>query len=102
MNNVANAFALAALIASAYLLMGRAARLPAIFATAAAGLEVLMAYGVVHLSVSRFPISLVLGLVLLVAGVLAYLRVSAKGAVSAATIAVLVGAVQVLRGLKAF
>ena len=36
------------------------------------------------------------------AGVVAYLRVSARGAVSAATIAVLVGAIQVLRGLRAF
>ena len=102
MNNVANALALAALVASAFLLLGSSARIPAVFATLAAGLEVLMAYGVVHLSVSNFPIGLVLGVVLLVAGVLAYLRVSAKGAVSAATIAVLVGMVQVLRGFKAF
>jgi hypothetical protein len=102
MNNVANAFALAALVASAFLLLGSAARIPAVFATAAAGLEVLMAYGVVHLSVSGFPVGLVLGAVLLAAGIVAYLRVSAKGAVSAATIAVLVGMVQVLRGFKAF
>ena len=101
MNAVANAFALAALIASIFLLFGTSARVPAIFATVAAALEVLMAYGVVHLSVSGFPIGLVLGAVLLVAGVLAYLRVGAKGAVSAATIAVLVGIVQVLRGLRA-
>ena len=102
MNNVANAFALAALVASGFLLLGSAARIPAVFATAAAGLEVLMAYGVVHLSTSHFSVGLVLGLVLLVAGVLAYLRVSTKHAVSAATIAVLVGLVQVLRGLRAF
>lgn len=102
MNTVANAFALAALVASGFLLLGPAARVPAIFATAAAGLEVLMAYGVVRLSISGFPVSLVLAAVLLVAGVVAYLRVSAKGAVSAATIAVLVGIVQVLRGLRAF
>jgi hypothetical protein len=102
MNNVANALALAALIASLFLLLGSAARIPAVFATAAAGLEVLMSYGVVHISVSRFPIGLVLGAILLVAGVVAYLRVSAKGAVSAATIAVLVGLIQVLRGFNAF
>ncbi len=102
MSSLGNALALAALIASIYLLLSSAARVPAIFATAAAGLEVLMAYGVVHLAVSGHSISLILGAVLLVAGVIAYLRVSARGAVSAATIAVLVGAVQVLRGLKAF
>ena len=102
MDNLANALALAALIASAYLLLASHARIPAVFATAASGLEVLMAYGVVHISVSRFPISLVLGAILLVAGVLCYLRVSAKGAISAATICVLVGFIQVLRGFKAF
>ncbi|HZY03515.1 MAG TPA: hypothetical protein VFF02_08435 [Anaeromyxobacteraceae bacterium] len=102
MNNVANALALAALVASGFLLLGSAARLPAVFATAAAGLEVLIAYGVLHLSVSNFPISLVLAAVLLAAGVLAYLRVHVKAAVSAATIVVLVGIIQVLRGLKAF
>jgi hypothetical protein len=102
MSSLGNALALAALVASGFLLLAPPARVPAIFATVAAGLEVLMAYGVVHLAVSGFPVGLVLGAVLLVAGVVAYLRVSARGAVSAATIAVLVGIIQVLRGLKAF
>ena len=102
MGNLGNALALAALAASAFLLLGSAARVPAVFATLAAGLEVLMAYGLLHLSSSRFPISLILGAVLLVAGVLAYLRVHAKAAISAATIAVLVGIIQVLRGFRAF
>jgi hypothetical protein len=101
MSSLANALALAALVASGFLLLNPPARVPAIFATVAAGLEVLMAYGAVHLAVAGFPIGLVLGAVLLVAGVVAYLRVSARGAVSAATIAVLVGAIQVLRGLRA-
>lgn len=102
MSSLGNALALAALVASGFLLLAPPARVPAIFATVAAGLEVLMAYGLLHLSSSRVPIGLILGAVLLVAGVLAYLRVHAKAAVSAATIAVLVGIIQVLRGFKAF
>ena len=61
-----------------------------------------MAAGVIHVAVSGVPLTLVLGAVLLVAGVVAYLRVSAKGAVSAATVATLVGLAQVLRSLHAF
>jgi len=102
MSSLANALALAALVASVFLFFSPATRIPAAFAVVASGLEVLMAYGVIHLSVSRFSVGLVLGLVLLVAGVLAYLRASAKSAVSAGTIAVLVGAIQVLRGVGAF
>lgn len=99
---LASTLVLAAFIASVFLLFGSRSRIPAVFAAAASGMELLMSYGKVHLAVSSFPIGLVLGAVLLVAGVMAYLRVTAKTAVSAATIVVLVGAVQVLRGFKAF
>lgn len=93
---------LAALISSVYLLVASSARMPAIFATVASALEALITFGKMHLSVSGFPIGLLLGLVLLVAAALAYLRVSSKWAISAATIAVLVGLIQVLHGLNAF
>jgi hypothetical protein len=99
---LASTLVLAAFIASVFLLFGSSSRIPAVFAAAASGVEVLMTYGKVHLAVAGLPIALLLGAVLLVAGVMAYLRVSAKTAVSAATIVVLVGAVQVLRGFKAF
>ena len=56
MSSLANALALAALVASGFLLLNPPARVPAVFATVAAGLEVLMAYGAVHLAVSGFPI----------------------------------------------
>jgi hypothetical protein len=99
---LASSLVLAAFIASVFLLFGSSSRIPAVFATAASGMELLMSYGKVHLAVSSFPIGLLLGAVLLVAGVMAYLRVTAKTAVSAATVVVLVGAVQVLHGLKVF
>lgn len=99
---LASTLVLAAFVASVFLLFGSSSRMPAIFATAASGVELLMSYGKVHLAVASIPVGLLLGAVVLVAGVMAYLRVTAKTAVSAATIVVLVGVVQVLRGFKAF
>ncbi len=99
--DLSHALPIAALIASAFLLFTAQARIPAVFAAVASGLEVLLSTGVIRVQVSRFPIGLLLGAVLLVAGVIAYLRVTAKGAVSAATVATLVGLIQVLRGFRA-
>ena len=87
-----------AFIASVLLMLTPSARLPGALAAAASGLELLMAWGVVHLSFSKFSVSLVLGLVLLVAGVFCWLRVGGKMAISAATVTVLVGLSQVVRG----
>jgi hypothetical protein len=93
---------IAALAASVFLLLTPQARLPAVFAVVASGLEVLIATGTIHIAVSGVSLSLILGVVLLVAGVVAYLRVTAKGAVSAATVVTLVGLAQVLRAFHAF
>ncbi len=100
--NLSHALPFAALAASALLLFTARARIPAVFAAAASGLEMLLASGAIGIHASRIPISLVLGAVLLVAGVIAYMRVAAKSAVSAATVVTLVGLVQVLRGFRGF
>jgi hypothetical protein len=94
---LSNMLSIAALAASLLLIFTPQARLPAVFAFVASGLEVLIAHGVIRVSVSGVPLTLVLGAILLVAAVVAYLRVSAKGAVSAAAVAALVGLTQVLR-----
>jgi len=99
---LSHALSIAALAASILLVFTPQARLPAVFALLASGLEVLISTGVLHVSVSGIHLTLVLGAILLVAGVVAYLRVGAKGAVSAATVATLVGLAQVLRSLHAF
>jgi hypothetical protein len=56
---------------------------------------------VISLHTGAFPVRLLLGAVLLVAGAVAYLRVTAKVAVSAATVVALVGLLQVVMGLRA-
>ncbi len=100
--NPSHALPIAALAASAFLLFTAQARMAAVVAAAASGLEVLLASAVIRVHVSSASVGLVLGAVLLCAGVVAYLRVSAKSAVSAATVVTLVGLVQVLRALRVF
>lgn len=99
--NPSHLFPIAALAAAVVLFFQAPGRIPAIFAALAAGLELLFATGVISLHLGGFPVRLVLGAVLLVAGAIAYVRVGAKVAVSAATVVALVGLLQVLTGLGA-
>jgi len=87
---------IAALVASVFLLFTAHSRLAAAFAVVASGLELLVATGTIAVHMGATLFHVVLGAVLLVAGVLAYLRVSAKAAVSAATVLALVGLSQVV------
>ena len=93
------ALAVSALAASFALFFSAGSRALATIALVASGLEVAMAFGLLHLSVARLPLGLVLGIALVVPGVLAWLRSSAKAATSAAAIIALVGGLQVLSGL---
>jgi hypothetical protein len=94
------ALAVSALAASAALFFSASSRALATIALVASGLEVAMGFGLLHLSVARLPLGLVLGAALVVPGVLAWLRASAKAATSAAAIVALVGGLQVLSGLS--
>lgn len=98
--NPSHLFPIAALVAAAVLLFHAPGRIPALFAALAAGLELLLASGVISLHTGGFPMRLLLAVVLLVTGAIAYLRVSAKVAVSAATVVALVGLLQVVMSLR--
>jgi len=90
------ALAVAALAASILLFAGGATRILGAVALAAAGVEVAMAFGLVHFAVAGLPLGLLLGLCLAVPGLLAWLRTSSKAGVTAATVTALVGLLQVL------
>jgi len=91
--------AVLALVASVVLLMQKASKIFAIVAVVASGLEVLMAFHVFRLSVTRIPLGLVLGAALAIAGVILYSKVHAKVAVACATVITLAGALQVLASI---
>ena len=67
-----------------------------VIAAVASALEVLMAFGLVHLSIARLPLAMVFGVMLLVGGIATYVRTGDKTSVTAATVVTLVGAMQVL------
>ncbi|HET7826468.1 MAG TPA: hypothetical protein VFK90_14125 [Anaeromyxobacter sp.] len=91
--------AVAALVAAGSLFLSASSRALATIALVAAGLEVAMAFGMIRLAVAGVPLGLVLGLALAVPGALAWLRASAKAAISAAAIVSLAGVLQVLSSL---
>ncbi len=95
------ALAVAAFAAAILLAFGPAQRLLAAIALLAGGVEVAMSMGYLRLSVAGIPLGLVLGLSLAVPGLLLWLRVSSKPAVSAATVVALVGVLQVIASVGA-
>ena len=85
-----------ALIASVLLLFFSTTRLLGGIATAAALLELAMAYGYIRVNLASIPLGLVFPLLLVVPGVLAWLRAGSKPAVSASAIVSFAGLVQLL------
>jgi len=71
-----------------------------IVAIVVGALEVLRAFGLVHISVARLPLALIFGALLMLCGIIVYARTQAKSAVAGATAVTLVGALQVLLSLK--
>lgn len=92
--------ALAALACAILLVVQLKVRLWPVVAAVVSGLEVLLAFGIIHLSVSGFPLGTILGIALAVAGVLVWLKVQGKTHVSAATVIAIVGAFQTLTAMR--
>ena len=91
---------LAAFTASVVLLFDAGARVPAFAAVLAAGLQAGILVHFLQVRTGNFPLTLVLAFAILLASGYAWTRTQAKLGVTAATAAVLAGAIQVLRGFK--
>ncbi len=90
----------AALAASLVLLLDAGARLPAFAAVLAAGLQAGILFQFLQVRTGSFPLTLALSFAVLAAAGFAWTRAQAKPGVTAATAAVLAGALQILRGFK--
>ena len=89
----------AALVASIVLLMRhRPLGLP-ILATVVAVFEMLVAFHVVTLSIMRVPLPLFLGAALAIAGLAVWVRSGTKSTITAASLVVFVGLVQIVAAL---
>ncbi|MGA9523485.1 MAG: hypothetical protein WBV82_18625 [Myxococcaceae bacterium] len=98
--NVSLILAIAALACAVFLAVQVQSRLFPVVASAVAAIEVLMALGIVRLAVSGIPLGLVLAIALAVAGALCWVKAQPKLHVSAATIILIVGALQVLTAIR--
>lgn len=88
-----------ALVSSVVLLLEKSERTISLVAVIAAGVEALLAFGLMSLSVAKFRIDVVLPALLLIAGAIAWARSSGKHAITAGTLVTLVGALQLAAAL---
>ena len=88
-----------ALVASILLVMRFKSRLYPVVAAIVAGLEVALALGLVSFGIKGISLTLVLGAILLVAGVLCFLKASGKTSIASSTVVTFVGAIQVIGAL---
>src|SRR5215831_11868763 len=93
--NLTSALVILALGASLLLLFQLKQRLFPTIAAIASGIEALLAFHVIRLSVRSLNLWLLLGAALVVAGVIMWTRTAGKMHVTAATVVTLVGAVQI-------
>lgn len=93
---LSNVLAYSGLAAALVLFAASQSRALAAIAVLAAGLEVLIHLGYLHLQVAHLPLGLVLGVALAIPALVAWFRSTGKAAVSAGAIAAFVGAVQVI------
>jgi hypothetical protein len=89
-----------ALVASIWLVLQGGERLVPLVAAFAAAMSALIVFGVVSLSIARVRVGVVLPAIVLVAAGIAWTRVSGKSAVTAAAVAAMASAIQVLVALN--
>lgn len=94
------ALVVAALVASAILVLPRGDRLFPALAVVAAGIEALIAFGIIVLASRSFRVDVILPALLAVAGVVSWARVTSKVHVSAATVVTVVGLIQLLLAVR--
>jgi hypothetical protein len=88
-----------ALVASVYLLTHFTDRLFAVLALAASGVEALITFKIVSISITKLRIDLALAVLLFVGGAVCLHRASAKAGVVASAVVALIGLQQVLSAL---
>lgn len=93
------ALVVVALVSSIVLLLQKSERTIALVAVIASGVEALLAFGLMSLSLAKFRIDVILPALLLIAGAVAWARSSGKHAITAGTLVALVGALQLAGAL---
>src|SRR4051812_18135984 len=93
------ALILAALAGSVILVLERGDRLFPVVAVLATGLEALLAFGIMSLSLAKFRIDVILPAAIVIAGGICWARSTTKPNIAAATVVLMVGLMQLLGAL---
>lgn len=96
------ALILATLCAALVLVFHRSDRMFPTIAVIAAGIQTLMAFGVLTLALAKFRVDVILPALLVISGGVCWSKSATKTAITAATIVTLVGAMQLLLALRLF
>lgn len=100
MHDLGTALVVVALASSALLLAQSSERLFAGIAFLAAGVEALLVFHLMTLSVAKLRIDVILPALLVVGGGMAWARTTSKAHVTAATLVTVVGLLQLLEALR--
>jgi hypothetical protein len=86
--------------AALYLLTNKSDRMWPTLAVIASGLQLLMLLGLMSLTLAKFRIDVILPALLVLAGVICWMKVSTKGTITAATLIMLIAAMELLGALR--
>ncbi len=97
--HIGTALVVVAFVSSIVLLL-QSERTVSLVAVIASGVETLLVFGLMSLSLARFRIDVVLPALLAIAGAVAWARAASKHVITAATLVTCVGTLQLLEALR--
>ena len=86
--------------AALYLLMNKSDRMWPTLAVIASGVQLLMVFGLMSLTLAKFRIDVIIPAIFVITGGMCWARSNAKGSTTAATVLFAVGAMMVLGALR--
>jgi hypothetical protein len=100
--NFATVLIATTLVAAIYLLLHKTDRMFPTVAVIAAGIQALLAFGLMSLTLAKFRIDVILPALLAVSGAICWGKSTAKGTITAATAVTLIGTLELLLALRFF
>ena len=100
--NFATILIIATLVSSIYLLLQKSDRMFPTVATIASAVQLLLAMGLMSLSLAKFRVDVILPALLPLAGGIWWGKSSTKGTITAATVVTLIGSIELLLALRLF
>jgi hypothetical protein len=97
--NMPTILVIATFCASIYLLANGGDRMFPTLATIASGVQLLMVFGLMSLSLAKFRIDVILPAILVLAGIVCWMRFSTKGTTTASTLIALIAAMELVGAL---